>query len=160
MIGAVCKQDLVLTGVAHELAEGIHDPPHALLGVVIPREPGEVVVVRQHLAGDHLGRPGTPAEDDADIVELVPEPAREEEGVEAEPGEDLRQLRRVAEAVGHVARAARLDPEAAADAPAEEKIADERLGADEDLVGQDVRGTDLEPAGGEQRAQPLLVLGP
>jgi hypothetical protein len=74
VVGAVCKQDLVLTGVAHELAEGIHDPPHALLGVVIPREPGEVVVVRQHLAGDHLGRPGTPAEDDAESSSSSPSP--------------------------------------------------------------------------------------
>ena len=121
-----------------ELAEPLDDRPHALLRVVVPREAREVVVVRKHLARDDLARAGAPAEDDADIVDLVAHAAREEEGADAEAGEDLRQLRRVAEAVGHVAGAARLDPEAPADAPAEQEVADERLAADEDLVGQDV----------------------
>ena len=87
-------------------------------------------------------------------------PAREEEGADAEAGEDLRQLRRMAEAVGQVAGAARLDPEAAADPAAEQEVADERLAADEDLVRQDVRRADLEAPGREQRPQPSLVLRP
>ena len=160
VVGAVRKHDLVLTGAAQKLAEPLDDRAHALLGVVIPREPREVVVVREHLAGDHLRRPGTPAEDDADIVDLVPQAAREEEGADAEPGQDLRQLRRVAEAVGEVAGAARLDPEASADAAAEQEVADERLAPDEDLVGQDVRRAGLEAACVEQRLQPSLVLRP
>ncbi len=160
VVGAVREQDRVLPRVLQELAEALDDPLHALLCVVVPAEPGEVVVMRQQLAGDDLGRAGAPAEDDADVVELVAEPAREEEGADAEAREDLRQLRGMAEAVGEVAGAARLDPEAAADAPAEEEIADERLAAHEDLVGKDVRGAGLQPAGLEQSAQPPLVLRP
>src|SRR5436305_37332 len=80
--------------------------------------------------------------------------AREEEGAEAEAGGDLRQLGRMAEAVGQVGDAARLDAEAATDAPSEQEVADERLAADEDLVGQDVRRPRLEPSRRQQRAQP------
>jgi hypothetical protein len=83
-------------------------------------------------------------------VDLVAHPAREEEGADPEAGEYLRQLRRVTEAVGQIAGAARLDSEAAADAAPQEKVAHERLGADEDLVGQDVGRADLEAACGEQ----------
>ena len=116
--------------------------------------------MREHLARDDLRRAGAPAEDDADVVDLVSHAAREEKGADAEPGQDLRQLRRVAEAVGEVAGAARLDPEAPADAAAEQEVADERLAADEDLVGQDVRRADLEAPVVEQRLQASLVLRP
>ena len=126
----------------------------------MPREAREVVVVGEHLAGDDLRGAGTPAEDDADVVDLVAHAAREEERADAESRQDLRQLRRVAEAVGEVAGAARLDPEAPADAAAEQEVADERLASHEDLVRQDVRRAGLEPAGVEQRLQPSRVLRP
>ncbi len=85
-------------------------------------EPGEVVVVRQLLAGDDLRGPGAPAEDDADLVELVAEAAREEERAESEAREQLRQLGRVSEAVRFVAGGRRLDAEAATDAPPEQQV--------------------------------------
>src|SRR5256714_5409313 len=160
VVGAVRKDDLLLAGAAQELAEPLDDRVHALLGVVVPGEPRKVVVVREHLARDHLRRAGAPAEDDAEVVDLVAHPAREEKGAEAEAGENLGQLGRVAETVGEVAGAAGLDAEAAADAAAEQEIADERLPADEDLVGQDVRRPDLEAPGLEQRLQASLVLRP
>src|SRR5262249_16943164 len=109
--------------------------------------------------GAHLRLSGTPAEDDADVVDLVAHPAREEHGADAEAGQDLRQLRGVAEVVGEVAGAARFDPEAPADATPEQEVADERFAADEDLVREDVRRAHLEAAGVEQRLQPFLVLG-
>ena len=146
VVGAVREQDLVAPRGADELAEGVHDAAHALLGVVVPGQAREVVVVRVHLAGDDLRRAGAPAEDDADVVELVAHAAREQAGAEAEAREDLRHLRRVPKAVRQVAGAARLDAEAAADTPSEQKVADERLAADEDLVGEDVRRADLEPS--------------
>ena len=160
VVRAVRKHDLVLTCAAHGLPEVLDDRAQALLGVVVPGEAREVVVVREHLARDDFRRTGAPAEDDADVVDLVAHAAREEEGGDAEAGQDLRQLRRVAEAVGKVAGAARFDPEAPADPAAEQEVADERLAADEDLVGQDVRGADLEAPGLQQRSQAILVLRP
>ena len=64
----------------------------------------------------------------------------------------------MAEAVRLVAGSRRLDAEAAADAPTEEEVADERLAPDEDLVREDVPGARLEPAGGEEALEPLAVL--
>ena len=142
------------------VAEVVDDRAHALLRVVGRGQAREVVVVRQHLARDHLGRACAPAKQDADVFDLVTQAAREEERADAEAGEDLRQLRRMAEAVGEIARAARLDAETAADPPAEQEVADERLAADQDLVGQDVGRADLEAPGLEQRPQATLVLRP
>src|SRR5919201_2683729 len=64
----------------------------------------------------------------------------------------------MAEAVGLVSRRRRLDAEPAADVPAEQQVAYERLAADEQLVGEHVPWPCLEPSGREQRAQALLVL--
>ena len=75
VVGAVREHDLVLSGLAHGLAEALDDRAHALLGVVMPGQAGEVVVVRKHLARNDLGRPRVPAEDDADVVDLVARPA-------------------------------------------------------------------------------------
>ena len=55
----------------------------------------------------------------------------------------------MAEAVGQVARAARLDAEPAAHSSPEKEVTDERLAADENLVGQNVGRADLEPPRGE-----------
>src|SRR5438874_2494302 len=156
MVGAVRKHDLLLTGSPDEVAEVLDDRAHALLGVVEPGQACEVVVVREHLAGDEPRGAGSPAEDDADVVELVSKPTREEEGADAEAGQDLRQLCGVPEAVGEVAGVARLDPEPAADPASEQEVADERLAADEDLVGEGVRRADLEAASGKQGPQPRL----
>ncbi len=131
MIGAVREQH----GAADERAEPFDDPLDALGRVVRGDESREVVVVRQHLAGDDFGVGGPPAEDDAELIELVAEPAGEEERLDPEACEHLRQLRRVAETVGVIARRGRLDAEAPADAPPEQQVAYERLSADQDLVG-------------------------
>ena len=160
MVGAVGEHDLVLAGARDGLSEPVDDRANALLGIVIPREAREVVVVREQLAGDDLRGTRTPAEHDADVVGLVAHAAREEKGADAESRQDLRQLRRVTEAVGEVAGAARLDPEPPADAAAEQEVADERLGSHEDLVREDVRRAGLETAGVEQRLQPSRVLRP
>ncbi len=125
MVGAVREHDLVSARVAHCVAEVVDDRAHALLRVVGRGQAREVVVVRQHLARDHLGRACVPAKQDADVFDLVTQAAREEERTDAEAGEDLRQLRRMAEAVGEIARTARLDAEAAADPPPEQEVADE-----------------------------------
>ena len=152
MVRAVREHDVPLPGAAHDVAEPLDDRAHALLGIPVPGEPREVVVVREHLARDDLRRAGAPAEDDADVVDLVSHAAREEKAADAEPGQDLRQLRRMAEAVGEIAGATRLEPEAPADAAAEQEVTDERLASDEDLVGQDVRRADLEAPVVEQRS--------
>ena len=75
VVGAVREDDLLLAGAAQELAEPLDDRAHARLGVVVPGEPRKVVVVREHLARDHLRRAGAPAEDDAEVVDLVAHPA-------------------------------------------------------------------------------------
>ena len=160
VVGAVREHDRVLAGTAQHVAEPPDDPSHALLRVAVPRQARKVVVVRKHLARDDLGRSGAPAEHDADVVDFVTHAAGEQERADPEAGEDLRQLGRVAEAVGHVAGAARLDAEAAADSPAEQEVPDERLAPDEDLVRQDVRRPGLETSCREQRPQPRLVLRP
>src|SRR5205814_6780377 len=130
--------DLVPAGGEQEIAELLDDGAYTLFGVVVPGQAREVVVVRVQLAGDDRRRPGVPAEYDSDVLQLVAKPAREEEGADSEAGKDLRQLGRVAEAVREVARAARLDAEAAADPATEQEVAHERLSSHEDLVGQDV----------------------
>jgi hypothetical protein len=89
-----------------------------------------------------------PRERQAEPVGLVPEAAPEDERVEPEAAEDLRQLGDVAEGVRHVADAHRLGAEPCAYRPADEEVADERLRAGEELVGQDVR---TGPSTGDRR---------
>ncbi len=113
----------------------------------------------QHLGRDDLGVGRAPTEDDAEIVELVAEPPGEEEGPKAELRQELRQLCGMTEGVRRVPRPRRLDAELPADAPAEQQVADERLSADEQLVGEHIPGANLESSGREQRAQALLALG-
>ena len=64
----------------------------------------EVAVRGQLLEGADLAAVGrAPPEHDPDLVDLVAEAAREDEAVDPEAGQDLGQLERMAEAVGHVA---------------------------------------------------------
>src|SRR5205823_14136875 len=86
--------------------------------------------------------------------------AREEEGVDAEPGEQLRQLRRMPEAVGHVSGRRRRGTMPPAHLAAEQQVAHERLADDEEFVRQHVARSYRKPARGEQGAQPRLVLRP
>ena len=65
----------------------------------------------------------------------------------------------MAEAVGRVAGACRLPAETAANAPAEQKVANEALATDQQLVSEHVPGPDLEPDRDEQCAQAGLVVG-
>src|SRR5207247_7157255 len=125
------KQDRVAVRPFRRRAEVLHDLLDPLRGVVGRCESREVVVMGQQLARDDLGPGRSPAEDDAEIVELVAEPAREEERPQAEPRQKLRELRGMTEAVGRVSGRRRLDAEPATDAPAEQEVADERLSADE-----------------------------
>ena len=155
MIGSVREQDRVAPGSLERSAEVLDDALDPIGGLVCRRELSEIVVVRQELTGDHLAPRRTPPEQQVDIAET----AREEERREAEAGEQLRELRRVTEAVGRVAGPGRLPAEAAADAPPEQKVANEALATNEQLVGKHIPGPDLEPARSEQRAQPCLVVG-
>src|SRR5881227_1353911 len=100
MVGPVREQDRVAAGLLERRAEAVEDPLEAARGFVRRREPREVVVVRQKLACDHLAARGTPAEEKPDLLGLVAEPARGEERAQPETGEELRQLRRMPEAVG------------------------------------------------------------
>ena len=159
VVGAAREQDRVHVRALQHRAEAVDDSLDPLRRVRDRRQPREVVVVREELACDHLLAACAPAEDGADVVDLVAHPPREQERVEAEAREQLRQLRGMPEAVRLVAGARRLDPEAAADAAPEQEIAHERLAADEDLVRQHVPRACLQPAGGEKRAQAALVVG-
>ena len=105
VIGAVAEQHLVHPGALQGRAEALGDPPDAVLGIVDAPDVGEVVVVRELLAREHAAPVRRrPAEHEPDLVELVAHPAREDEALDPEAGQDLRQLQRMPEAVGHVAR--------------------------------------------------------
>jgi hypothetical protein len=110
---------------------------------------------RQHLAA--VGRP--PAKHDPDLVELIAHAAREDEAPDPESGQDLRKLERMPEAVGQVPDRRRCRAEALAYVPADQEVAHQRLGPDQQLVGKDVARPDLDPPRLEQRPQPALVVG-
>jgi len=118
------------------------------LRVLHPVEEAEVRVVGELLEREHLAPVGrSPAKHDAGRIELVGQAAREDHAPDAEAGQDLRQLRRVAEAVREVAGGGGVGAEPFAHRPPEQQVADERLGADEELVRQHVARADLDPAG-------------
>ena len=123
-----------------------------------PTRVGEVVVVRQELAGD---APRCPRRASGRAARRARRRARARRGTSAaRTREELRQLRRMAEAVGRVAGAASArPPKRRQTRAAEQQVANERLAADQQLVGEHVPRPDLEPAGREQRAQPGLVVG-
>ena len=132
-----------------------------LLGPARVAERGGGAVVDRLRQRQHLGAVGSdPAEAPAEALALVAQAAREHERVQAEPAQDLRQLRRVAEAVGQVADGGRAGAVALAHQAAVEQVAHQRLGADEELVGQRVAGAGVDPPGPQQRAQAVLQLGP
>ena len=107
----------------------------------------EVAVRGQLLEGTDLAAVGrAPPEHHPDLVDLVAEAPREDEAVEPEAGQDLGQLERMAEAVRHVTDRRGLRAEPPAHGAAHEQVADQRLGPDEQLVGQHITRPDLEPS--------------
>jgi hypothetical protein len=107
----------------------------------------------------HLGPVGrAPAKAGPDPLAFVAEPAPEDEGLEAEAAQDLRQLRRVAEAVRQVAHLRGCRAVAVADRTAVQQVAHERLPADQELIRKHVAWSGLEPAAREQRAEAAFHL--
>jgi hypothetical protein len=160
VIGAVAEHDLVHPGALQARPKPFEQTPHPRFGVVGTGDVGELAVVVELLEREHRAAVRRdPVERDAEIVHLVAQPAREHEAVDPEAGEDLRQLERVAEAVGQVPRRRGTTSEPLAYGAADQQVADQRLAADQELVGQHVTRTDLDPPGGDQRPQPRLVLG-
>ena len=123
------------------------------------REAAVAVLVRQVDGEDRRAVGSLPAELRLDRLGRAGEPAPEDRRVDPEAVQDLRHLREVAERVGDVADAHRL-AEAPADLPAEQHVADRRLAADEELVGQDVPGADLDAPRLDEAAEVRLALGP
>src|SRR5712691_300170 len=161
MVGAV-QQQHVVDAHPRKLVLVPLDEPLSTLGEVLARAQlrRAVVVAEQVERRDLTAVRRAPAKHTPDTLELVAQPAREEKAVDPEAAEHLRQLRRMTEAVGQVARARGLRTEAPADGAAEEQIANERLAAHEELVREDVARADDEPAGRQQRAQSRFLLRP
>jgi hypothetical protein len=111
---------------------------------------------RQHLGA--VGRPPTEAAPDS--LALVAQAAREDERLEPEAAQHLRELGGVAEAVGEVPDVGRRGAVPRAHGPAVEQVAHERLAAHQELVRQHVARARLHAAAREQGAQALLHVGP
>ncbi len=106
----------------------------------------DVVVAIRHPDRGHGGAVGRfPGELGAQALALFSQPAPEKGAIDPEAAQDLRELGDVPEAVGHVANFA--DPAVAfADLVSELQVADQGFRADQELVRQDVPGSNLEPA--------------
>ena len=120
----------------------------------------EVAVARQLLEGAHLASVRrAPAEHRTELVQLIAQPAREDEAVDAEAGQYLGKLKRMPEAVGQIADRRRSRAKPLTRRASDQQVADEGLATHQQLVGKDVARPDLEAAGRQQRSQPPLVLG-
>ena len=94
-----------LAGALEPWPEALHQPTHPRLSVVRVRDVREVAVVGKELERQHRTPIRCdPVERDTEIVDLVAEPAREQKALNPEARQNLRQLQRMAEAVGKVTR--------------------------------------------------------
>src|SRR5438067_1105941 len=96
--------DVVHAGPLQRSPKPLEDVPHSPLRVVDARQVGEVRVVRELLEREHLAViRRAPAKDHSHLVDLIPEPAREDEVPDPEALEQLRYLSGMSEAIGEVA---------------------------------------------------------
>ena len=160
MVGAVAQHDVVDVRPFKRSPEALMQRPDPRLRVIDARDVREVAVVAEELERqDRAPVRRDPIERDPDVVELVAEPAREQEALDPEARQNLRELTRMAEAVREVAGRRGPSAEPLADGAADQEVTNERLGADQKLIGQYIAWTDLDPAGGDQCPQPRFVLG-
>ena len=119
---------------------------------------GDVVVAIGHPDRGHgraIGR--APFEFCAQALALGPQPSPEEGIVDAKAAQDLRQLPDMTEAIRHVTDLHHATVVKTHAMP-QQQVADERFGADQELVGQHVPRADADPpcfAQGTQLARPL-----
>ena len=125
------------------------------LGVVGQRRP-VAVAVEEVLSPHRAAVGGAPPE--RRRRDVARDPAPDDGVLDAGEGEDLGHLGDVPEHVGEVPDLS--DPtEARTGADPELEVADDRLARDQELVHEDVPGSDAEPPGGREPPQPVLVFG-
>ncbi len=117
------------------------------------------MVAGGHPVGEDLGAVRRhPAKILAEGFRLVAEAAPEEGGVDVEPAQDLGELGDVAEGVRDVALV-QASAEVASHGAANQEVADQRFGTDQELVGQHVPGPDLEPPGPDMGDDCVTAIG-
>ena len=103
---------------------------------------------------------GAPAKFASEALPLVlREPAHEQERAQPQPAQDHRHLRDVTERIRHVA-VARAGAELARACEPAPQVADQRLAARQERIGQHEPRTDLEPALAHEPLDPRAVLRP
>jgi hypothetical protein len=123
------------------------------------RRAGLVSVGREVMEQDFAPVGGAPAEEVALLASLSPEPTPEHTTADTELGGEHGPDRGMAEGIGRVEHV-EPPPEALRIRAPHEQVAHQRFTGGDQLVGEHVPGTDLEPAAGDQPAHSFLHLGP
>ena len=168
MVAAVVEQDHARVGVLFGRLDQLADPLVRRLTVapalppavrdVGERSPRAVSLHLRERRDEALPVGSVPPEGRSELPPCPREPAREDDRVQPAAPQDLRELTDVPERIGNVSGVHR-PTELADDRLSDHQVADQRLPADQVLIGQDVPGAGRDAPAADVTAQLVPLLG-